>query len=78
MENFQIIIVDEAHCMITSQYQELLARNPSACIIGLSATPFRLKSEEKLSTVFKKLVKGPSVATVRSSVYRFVLMFDYI
>jgi DNA repair protein RadD len=40
-----LIIVDEAHRILSSQYQEVLSRYPRARVIGLTATPYRLSGE---------------------------------
>lgn len=40
-----LIIVDEAHRVLSSQYQEVLSRYPHARLVGLTATPYRLSGE---------------------------------
>jgi DNA repair protein RadD len=61
---FELIVVDEAHCVLAPQYADLLRLHPGACVIGLTATPFRLGEGERLSGVFGKLLRGPSVSSL--------------
>jgi len=65
------IILDEAHGSFCVSYARLLrafsvaaARSgtPPPFILGLTATPFRLDPEQKLSSFFKRLIAGPSIA----------------
>lgn len=38
-----LIIIDEAHFITAKSYQDIIERNPSARILGLTATPFKAK-----------------------------------
>lgn len=60
--DFQLIVIDEAHGAVASQYTKLLSLFPSARIVGLTATPFRLNKKESLGQVFKASIKGPSIS----------------
>ena len=44
-----LIIVDEAHCIISEQYISLMQSFCDTQILGLTATPFRYDKDEKLS-----------------------------
>jgi superfamily II DNA or RNA helicase len=57
-----VLILDEAHGAIAQQYDSLRDAYPAALVIGLTATPFRLKHDEHLSTVFQTPITGPSVS----------------
>ncbi|MFM7012135.1 MAG: DEAD/DEAH box helicase, partial [Betaproteobacteria bacterium] len=56
-QQFDLIIVDEAHKATSRVYREFLAHQP-AIVIGLTATPFT----QGLGTLFSKLIKSSSVA----------------
>ena len=58
-----IVFVDEAHGAVAASYAWLLRhyKKAGALIVGLSATPKRLRADEPLSRVFPRLLQGPSV-----------------
>ncbi|MET3710387.1 superfamily II DNA or RNA helicase [Sphingomonas trueperi] len=56
-----LIIFDECHHMGASQYQAIYEAHPTARVVGLSATPWRLDGRG-LGTWFDSMVQGPSVA----------------
>jgi superfamily II DNA or RNA helicase len=39
---FDLAVVDEAHRTVAASYQKILASNPKAMVLGLTATPWRL------------------------------------
>jgi superfamily II DNA or RNA helicase len=39
---FDLCVVDEAHRTVAASYQKILASNPKAMVLGLTATPWRL------------------------------------
>jgi superfamily II DNA or RNA helicase len=59
--NFNFIIVDEAHHAAAGMWRRILAALPNACILGVTATPLRLDGQG-LIDIFELLVIGPSVA----------------
>ena len=58
---FDLVMVDEAHCCFATQYRRFLASQRRARVVGLTATPFRLNPDEQLSKIFAAQVCGPSV-----------------
>jgi DNA repair protein RadD len=61
---FDVLIVDEAHHAIAgSTWGKIIAANPDAFVVGVTATPQRLGGEG-LKGCFDKLVLGPSTATL--------------
>lgn len=58
-----IVFVDEAHGAVATSYAWLLRhyKKTKTLIVGLSATPMRLRADEPLSRVFPRLLQGPSV-----------------
>lgn len=56
---FDAIIIDEGHHVCAAQYRRLIASYPSAMIIALTATPYRLDGEGLGSCGFTKIVHGP-------------------
>ncbi|GBG29751.1 ATP-dependent RNA helicase ded1 [Hondaea fermentalgiana] len=62
LASIRLIVVDEAHCMLANQYSQLLDRFHDAIVVGLTATPFRMRDDEALSAVFPRLARGPSVS----------------
>lgn len=62
--DFELIILDEAHGAVASQYMELLGVYSTAAVVGLTATPFRLNPKECLGRVFKHAVVGPTVSAL--------------
>jgi superfamily II DNA or RNA helicase len=56
-----LVVVDEAHCMLAKSYQDLLEPYGQSIILGMTATPFRTKTEEKLGMIFNEFLQGPSV-----------------
>ena len=63
---FDVIIVDEAHHAIAgSTWGNILAANPAAFVVGVTATPQRLGGEG-LRSFFDEMVLGPSTAQLIS------------
>jgi superfamily II DNA or RNA helicase len=59
-----LIVIDEAHCAISASYMQLLRHFPSATVLGLTATPYRMCVEEQrilFGMVFDARIKGPSI-----------------
>jgi DNA repair protein RadD len=55
VENKDLIVVDEAHRTMAASYMRVLAKNPAAWVLGLTATPWRLDGKP-LGDVFKSMV----------------------
>ena len=55
----KIIIVDEAHHVLSKSYTNILDAYPDAIVVGVSATPIRM-NEGGLGKVFQELVEGVS------------------
>lgn len=55
-----MLIIDEFHHGVSETYAEIIARWPTAKILGLTATPQRLDGKG-LSAICEELVVGPSV-----------------
>lgn len=51
----ELIVVDECHHAVGESYRKLLAAYPSAYVLGLTATPFRLDGRG-LGSVFRTLI----------------------
>lgn len=62
-----LVIIDEAHCALASTYLALADAYPTACLVGLTATPYRLDPRESLSQVSGWLVGGGGFHWHRSS-----------
>lgn len=60
LPRFGLIIVDEAHHTVAGQHAALLASQPQARVLGVTATPERLDGRG-LGESFDVMVQGPSV-----------------
>ena len=56
---FDAIIIDEGHHVCAAQYRKIIASYPSAKIIALTATPYRLDGVGLGSCGFSRIVHGP-------------------
>lgn len=54
-----LILIDEAHHVLSNSYMRILEAYPNATVVGFSATPIRM-NEGGLGTVFQALVEGVS------------------
>lgn len=61
LKPFDVLVIDEAHHAVSGQYEKLIAANPGARILGVTATPERLDGRG-LGEVFDTLIEGPTVA----------------
>ena len=68
LPRFDLIVLDEAHHAVAGQYERLLASQPGARVLGVTATPERLDGRG-LGTVFERLICGPSVAQLTADGY---------
>lgn len=62
---FALLVIDEAHHAVASQYEALIAAQPQAKIIGMTATPARLDGRglgRESGGLFDCLVSGPQTA----------------
>lgn len=59
--DFDFIIVDEAHHVPAVSYKNILDTFPDAYVLGVTATPYRLKRGEGFSSIFDKLIVSQSV-----------------
>ena len=57
---FKAIIIDEAHHCSAEQYSLIFRENPSAVIVALTATPYRMDGVGLGSCGFTKIINGPS------------------
>lgn len=67
MQNFDYVIVDEAHHAITGDYLAVLGASPNARIVGPTATPERLDGlglGRSCGGLFDAMVEGPTVASL--------------
>ncbi len=60
-DRFDFIVVDEAHHAVAGSWGAVLASQPRAWILGVTATPERLDGRG-LGEIFDELVVGPSTA----------------
>jgi superfamily II DNA or RNA helicase len=60
---FNLVIYDECHLTMFSKVGQDIRYNicPDSLVLGFTATPWRLKKKEKLSTHFEDLVAAPNV-----------------
>lgn len=56
---YDTIVIDEGHHVCAAQYRKILAGYPSAKIIALTATPYRLDGVGLGSCGFSRIVHGP-------------------
>lgn len=56
-DNFDVVVVDEAHHAAADSYMRLLLRNRRAVLLGMTATPYRLDGRG-LKIAFDELVVG--------------------
>ena len=56
---YDTIIIDEGHHVCAAQYRKILAGYPSAKIIALTATPYRLDGVGLGSCGFSRIIHGP-------------------
>lgn len=57
LDGWDVIVFDEAHITCYAKVsKKLLERNPNALVLGLSATPWRLRKKERLGDVFQTVV----------------------
>ena len=59
--SFDLIIIDEAHHAVSDSYVYICSQFPSAKILGVTATPYRL-SGSGFKKVFEDLIISPSVS----------------
>ncbi len=65
LRGLSLVVIDEAHAAYAPSYQKLIDQlEPTARLLGLTATPYRSHSTERLSDVFTHLALGPSVSTL--------------
>ena len=57
-----LLIVDEAHGALAATYLALAEAYPHSCLVGLTATPYRLDPHESLAKLFGEIVWGPTVS----------------
>jgi len=59
-----LVVIDEAHCAAAPTYAALIRsyRQAGAVVVGLSATPTRLRAGESLGVAFDRVLEGPGVA----------------
>jgi len=55
-----VVIVDEAHHVVTGTWQKIVARYPDAVLIGWTATPVR-GDNRGFGAMFQELIQGPSI-----------------
>lgn len=55
MPGFDLVVIDEAHHATAETYSKVIDAQPDACVLGLTATPYRLDGRG-LGDVFGKLV----------------------
>lgn len=72
--NFQILIIDEAHHAAAKSYKKIInelgfSGNNNKLLIGLTATPMRTKSNEGLGDIFQTIVFSRSVSTMIKAGY---------
>ncbi len=58
---FASVIIDEAHHSCTDQYRRIIAANPNAFIVALTATPYRMDGQGLGSCGFTKIIYGPDI-----------------
>lgn len=61
LPRFRRIVVDEAHHTVAGQHAALLASQPDALVLGVTATPERLDGRG-LGDFYEVMVQGPTVA----------------
>lgn len=59
-KQFDIVIVDEAHHVPAESYKNIINSYPTAKLLGVTATPYRL-SGEGFTDIFEELIISPSV-----------------
>lgn len=65
---FDLIIVDEAHHATAGTYLKVINANPTARVLGVTATPCRMTGRG-LGDLFEELILGPSVAELTDRGY---------
>ena len=55
--NFDLIIIDEAHTSISDSYVQFISKFQNAFVIGLTATPYRTSKKEGLNKVYEDFVE---------------------
>ena len=58
-KRYKLIIIDEAHRSAAGGYQDIIWGNPSATVLGFTATP-RLTDGRGLGDIYQAMVLGPS------------------
>jgi DNA repair protein RadD len=61
-DRFDFVVVDEAHHSVSPTWANVLASQPNASVLGVSATPERLDGRGLREVGFEELVEGPSTA----------------
>lgn len=72
-QNFQILVIDEAHHSTAPSYRriidELGFNDKTKLVVGLTATPMRTKETEGLGDVFEKIIYSRSISTMIKAGY---------
>lgn len=61
-----VVIIDEAHCALADSYACLTRAFPKAFLLGLTATPFRLRPDEHLAKVTTAMVPADAIPALKS------------
>lgn len=57
LDGWDVLVFDEAHITCYAKVsKKLFEKNPNALVLGLSATPWRLKKQERLGDIFQTVV----------------------
>lgn len=73
--DFEYIIIDEAHHAVADSYKRVLELFPKAKVLGVTATPWRLKNESFLP-IFDKLITTPQISWFIKN--HLLADFDYV
>jgi superfamily II DNA or RNA helicase len=67
ISGFDTVIIDEGHHVCASQYRAIIAAQPEAKIIALTATPYRLDGVGLGSCGFSRIIHGPDTYDLTES-----------
>ena len=75
-DRFDLVVIDECHHAVAGSWSKIIASQPRAKFLGVTATPERLDGKG-LSDVFELMVEGPTIAELIELLHLFSRFVAY-